>query len=317
MHYQASRSLIAAALACAAVVAPLNAQFGGRDGDVVLFVLSHRGPFTIQTVAPQTTNAAATTARYKVTDTGRLPFQIVLPDFPERLAQTPISESDDQFQMITQIEYEPTPRAEFTAKGKEFTLRGILRDDNVGGKEKIDFIAGGFAPFTPGVTVGPDVGLNEVAVILWRHDISGPPFRQVPLSYVGPAVPPGQTGPEFSLSLGKVPLFIPWTEARTKYPGQNWPQGVDLKLIEEDREIPSYIQLIRIRPGRRTPLFRIPARTHYFVLQGAVDIASAGGTPARMTRDFHAYVPAGHIIQMTNAKAYVGPLNANSTEAQQ
>jgi hypothetical protein len=301
----------------AAMAAPLCAQFGGRDGDVVLFVLSHRGPFGFQSVAPGSTNTAATTAQFRVTDTLSLTPEIVLPDFPERTAQTPFRAQDDQFQMITQIEYEPTVRAEFTAKGKEFTLRGILRDDNLGGKEKIDFIAGGFAPFTPGVTVGPDVGINEVAVILWRHDISGPPFRAVPNSYVGPAVPPGLTGPEFSLSLGKVPLFIPWRETRTVYPNQNWPQGVDIKEVEHDREIPTYIQLMRIRPGRRTPLFRIQARTHFFVLQGAVDIASAGGAPARMTRDFHAYVPTGHIIQLSNARAFAGPLGAQSQEAQQ
>ncbi len=297
-----NRFLIPAMLA-GCLCAPLSAQFGGRDGDVVFFVLSHRGRQDFQTVAPGTANTAATNAQYKVTDTGALPFEVVLPSFPERKAQTPFRAVDDLFQMITQVEYEPTPRAEFTAKGKEFTLRGVLRDDNVGGKEKIDFIAGGFAPFTPGVTVGPDVGLNEVAVLLWRPDSTTPPFREVPLDYVGPRVPPGQTGPEFSLSLGKVPLFIPWNEMRKLYPGGDWPQGVDAKVIEEDPEIPSTIRLMRIRPGRKTPLFRVPARTHFFVLQGSANIASSGGAPVRMGRDWHAYVPAGHAISIANAKS--------------
>ncbi len=290
------------AMLAGSLAAPLAAQFGGRDGDVVFFVLSHRGRQDFQTVAPGTTNTAATNAQFKVTDTNALPFEVVLPNFPERKAQTPFRATDDLFQMITQIEYEPTPRAEFTAKGKEFTLRGILRDDNVGGKEKIDFIAGGFAPFTPGVTVGPDVGLTEVVVLLWRPDSTLPPFREVPLSYVGPAVPAGQTGPEFELSLGKVPLFTLWSEMRKLYPSGAWPQGVDIKLVEEDAEIPSTIRLMRIRPGRKTPLFRVPARTHFFVLQGAASITSAGGATTRMSQDFHAYVPANHVISIANAK---------------
>lgn len=296
------RFLIPAALA-GALCAPLAAQFGGREGDVVFFVLSHRGRQDFQTVAPGTANTAATNALYKVTDTGALPFEVVLPNFPERKSQTPFRATDDLFQMITQIEYEPTPRAEFTAKGKEFTLRGILRDDNVGGKEKIDFIAGGFAPFTPGVTVGPDVGLTEVVVLLWRPDSTTPPFREVPLNYVGPAVPPGLTGPEFELTLGKVPLFTKWDEMRKTYPDGAWPQGVDIKLVEEDRDIPSTIRLMRIRPGRKTPLFRIPARSHFFVLQGAANITSAGGATTRMTRDFHAYLPANHVISIANTKS--------------
>lgn len=296
------RFLLPAMLA-GSISAPLAAQFGGRDGDVVFFVLTHRGRQEFQTVAPGTTNSAATNALFKVTDTGSLPFETVLTTFPERQAQTPHRTPDDLFQMITQVEYEPTVRAEFTAKGKEFTLRGILRDDNVGGKEKIDFIAGGFAPFTPGVTVGPDVGLNEVVVLLWRPDATTPPFRDVPLDYVGPRVPPGQTGPEFSVSIGKVPLFVKWDEMRKLYPSGAWPQGVDLKFIEDDPEIPSSIRLMRIRPGRKTPLFRVPARTHFFVLQGAANITSAGGATTRMGRDWHAFLPANHVISIANAKS--------------
>jgi hypothetical protein len=286
---------------------PLAAQFGGREGDVVLFVLSHRGAANFQVAAPGATNSAETTARFKVTNTNELPFETVLPDFPERMAQTPFREPDDLFQMITQTEVEPTPRAEFTAKGKEFTLRGILRDDNVGGEEKIDFIAGGFAPFEVGVAVGPDVALIEVAVLLWRPDATTPPFRQVPIDYIGPAVPEGFTGPEYSLSLGKLPLFIPWTQMRRNYPGVGWPPGVDIKLIEEDIAIPSTINLIRIRPGRKTPAFRVTARTHFFVLQGSVDIASLGDLPTRMSQYWHAFVPANHWITLANPQPYEGP----------
>ena len=286
---------------------PLWAQFGGDEGDVVLFVLTHRGPMNFQVAPPSASNTAATTSRFKVTNTNALPFEVVLPNFPERKAQTPFKEADDQFQMITQIEIEPTPRAEFTAKGKEFTLRGILRDDNVGGKEKVDFIAGGFAPFTPGVTVGPDAALEEVAVLLWRPDISVPPFREVPLDYIGPAVPKGQTGPEFELSLGKLPLFIAWNEMRKKFPGVGWPAGIDIKLIEEDREIPSTIQLLRLRPGKKTPAFTLPARTHFFVLQGSVDIASLNSPAASMGQFWHAYLPAGHAITLSNPAPYTGP----------
>ena len=295
-------------LLVSALALEARAQFGARKDEVVIFALTNKGPMNFTIVPPGTVNRAAT-PRFEVIETAALPGEVVVPGFPERSAQTLHREPDDLFQMITQIENEPTPRALFTAKGKEFTLKGLLRDDNLGSNPPtpLDFLPGGFAPFTPGVTVGPDVALQEVAVLLWRPNSTLPPFAEVPLDFVGPAVPPGVTGPEFSFGLGVAPFFLPWTPIVKKYPNAGWPQGVDLKLLEEDLTIPSTINLIRLRPGKATPLFTIPGATHLFVLEGQVDITPAGGAPSTMKQNWYAFVPNGFAITLSNPKPYRGP----------
>jgi len=284
------------------------AQFGARKDEVVIYALTSKGPMAFTIVPPGTVNHV-TSPHFEVIETAKLPGESVVPGFPERSAQTLHREPDDLFQMITQIENEPTPRALFTAKGKEFTLKGLLRDDNVGSNppRPLDFLPGGFAPFTPGVAVGPDRALQEVAVLLWRPNSTLAPFRQVPIDFVGPAVPPGLTGPEFEIGLGVAPFFLPWTPIVKKYPNAGWREGVDLKFIEEDPELRSTIQLIRLRPGKSTPLFTIPGATHMFVLEGQVDITPAGGTPSTLKQNWYAFVPNGFAISLSNPKPYRGP----------
>ena len=57
----------------------------------------------------------------------------------------------------------------------------------------------------------------------------------------------------------------------------------------------------------KTPAFSLPARTHLFVLQGSVDLASLNAAPASMRQYWHAYLPAGHIVTLSNPRAYSGP----------
>src|SRR5689334_12407313 len=110
-----------------------RAQFGARKDEVVIFALTSKGPMNFTIVPPTTVNRPqpATGPRFEILETAALPNEVVIPEFPERQAQTLHREPDDLFQMITQVENEPTPRALFTAKGKEFTLKGLLRDDNL------------------------------------------------------------------------------------------------------------------------------------------------------------------------------------------
>jgi hypothetical protein len=227
----ALRKTLFVSVAILAFTLEARAQFGARKDEVVIFVLTSKGPQNFTIVPPTFMNRPqpATGPRYEVIETAKLPGEVVIPEFPERSAQTLHREPDDLFQMITQIENEPTPRALFTVKGKEFTLKGVLRDDNQGSNPltPIDFLPGGFAPFTPGVTVGPDVAMQEVAVLLWRRDALSPPFQQVPNGFVGPVVPAGQTGPEFELTLGVAPFFLPWTPIRKKYPNAGWSEAIN------------------------------------------------------------------------------------------
>jgi len=90
-------------------------------------------------------------------------------------------------------------------------------------------------------------------------------------------------------------------------PERRLAEGVDLKFIEEDPELRSTIQLIRLRPGKSTPLFTIPGATHMFVLEGQVDITPAGGTPSTLKQNWYAFVPNGFAISLSNPKPYRGP----------
>lgn len=284
---------------------PAAAQFGGHTGDVVLYVLSHRGPAAFQVAAPGTRNASDAAARFKVTNAAALPSEPTVPNFP-RTAKTLFRENDDIFQLVTQAEKVVSPREEFLGKAKEFTLKGILRDDNPGGRGKLDLQAGAFIGLDGGIAAGPNLALAEVSLLLWRPDATTPPYRQVPLEYVGPRVPPGLTGAEYLVFFSKLPLFVLWGEMRKKYPGAGWPAGVDFRLIEEDASLQSTVQVIRIRAGRRTPPFRIGARTHVFVLQGSVDIAPVDGNPTHMETNWHAYLPAGFNVVLSNPAAFGG-----------
>src|SRR4051812_34263848 len=124
----ALHKLFALILLIAASALNARAQFGARKDEVVIFALTNKGPMNFTIVAPTTVNRPQTGPgpRFEVLETAKLPPEVVIPEFPERSAQTLHREPDDLFQMITQIENEPTPRALFTAKGKEFTLKGLL-----------------------------------------------------------------------------------------------------------------------------------------------------------------------------------------------
>lgn len=301
------RALTLAGLTLLAGAVTLPAQFGGGAGDVVIMVLTHRGPMDFTPASPLASNTAAVAARFRVTNTSTLPFEPVVPGFTQRRAQTLVRDPDDLFQMITQSENSVAPRAEFITRSKTLTLRGLLRDENLGGRGPLDVIPGNFATFTPGITVGPDLALAELTLVLWRPDANVLPYREVPNDYVGPAVPRGSTGPEFLVNNSKVPLFIRWEEMRKVHPTGGWPSGIDLKLLENDPSIPSTVKLLRLRAGKRMPAFSLPARTHLFVLQGNVDIAAPGATPTRMGQYWHAYLPANMIVNLSNPKEYTGP----------
>jgi hypothetical protein len=272
-------------------------------------MLTHRGATQFETGPVGVQNSPALLSGFRVTDVDALPFEEVVPNFPARTTQVAVRELDDRFEMITQFEKIEAPRTLIIGKSKVFTLAGLIRDENPGGQGAVFIVPGALAPFTPDVTVGPDTALLEFTALFWRPNPSTPPFQEVPVETVGPSpeVPPGFTGIEYQLTQARVPLFLPWTEVRKRYPGQSWPPGIFVKLIEEDVSIPSTVRMLRLRPGSKTPPFRIPARTHLFVLQGSVDIAPVGGEMTHMEPHWHAYLPAGVWLRLTNPRPYGGP----------
>jgi hypothetical protein len=291
---------------------PAAAQFGGGQGEVVLFLLTHRGATQFETNPVGAQNSPSLLSSFRVTDMETLPVEEVVPNFPARVTQVAVNEPDDRFELITQFERIEAPRTLIVGKSKVFTLAGLIRDENPGGQGPVFIVPGALAPFTPDVTVGPDTALLEFTALFWRPNPSIPPFQEVPVETVGPSpeVPPGLTGIEYQLTQARVPLFFFWKEMRKEYPGQSWPPGVFVKLIEEDVSIPSTVRLLRLRAGAKSPPFRIPARTHVFVLQGSVDIAPVGGATTHMEPHWHAYLPAGMWLTLANPKPYEGPVAA-------
>ena len=80
-----------------------------------------------------------------------------------------------------------------------------------------------------------------------------------------------------------------------------------MKPVDEDPAAGTIVQVIRLRPGKRTPLFRIPGNTHLAVLQGRVEITPAGGSTSTMRQNWYAYVPGGLAFSFANPRVYDGP----------
>ncbi|MEJ2081690.1 MAG: hypothetical protein P8Y94_05825, partial [Acidobacteriota bacterium] len=118
-----------------------------------------------------------------------------------------------------------------------------------------------------------------------------------PPDYVSPVVPPGSNGIEFLLQRGNFLGIIPWVSLRELYPGAGWSPGIDVKLLEDDEELGVTLRVLRLRPGRETPWFRVDASTHLWVLSGRVMITPAGGTKHEMRQDIYAFVPRSLAIQ--------------------
>lgn len=287
---------------------PLAAQFGGREGDTVLFVVTHHGPANIETVAPNAQNGAAQLAGYRATDVSALPFEEVVPNFPARRTQVARRDADDRFELITQAENVAVPATEILTRSKVFTMSGLIHNNNEGGKEPIYLIGGALVPFTPNVTIGSEQSLVEFRALFWRPDAGAAPFREVPPGFRGSNDQPGLTGLEYQQGITQVALLAPWTEVRKIYPNSNWPSGVFLKRLDIDPAATSTIQLLRLRPGRKTPPFRFASRTHLYVLEGGADIAALGGNTTRLSPNWHAYLPAGTAITLANPKVLNGPL---------
>lgn len=297
-------------LAVLALWLPLAAQFGGREGDVVLYLLTSKGKMDFRTQPLSATNAPALAARFETVDTFSQPGTPIAPGFEARTRFILHNEPDDLFQYGVQAERIGTPHAQVQTTAKVFLVTGILRDDNVGSVtgKKLDFLSGAYAPFIKDVVVGPDVAIDLIEFIFWtpRPDIV--PFKAVQIGHPqSPAVPPGLTGPEYEGTFAKGAFFSAWDPFRRLYPGAGWPDGVDLKHIEEDPAFGNTTRLMRIRPGKRTPPFLIQGTTHVFVLSGNLQIIPAGAAAITLKEKQYAFVPQGFVVRLSNPKTYKGP----------
>jgi hypothetical protein len=281
----------------------LMAQFGGREGDVVLYSVSAKGNPNLEVVSATTVNTAT---GFEKRDPNALTFKPFGPDFPGEFFVDLHNETGDNFRYVQQKEGIETQHNRFRGPGKVMISQGIDRLI-IPNKEPIDLTAGLFAPFPEGVDFGPEVPILEARSFVWSPSPFFPLIEPMDPSFRGPQVPPGDTGNEFVLDLGKFLGILPWVGMEKIYPGVGWPFGIDQKLIERDDTLGTTARLFRLRGGRKTPTFVIRANTHLAVLSGSVQIIPPNGTPVTLTRHQYAFIPSGFAIVLSNPKQYTGP----------
>jgi hypothetical protein len=283
---------------------PATAQFGGREGEAVFYMLTSKGAGDIIAMPDGAANSAAAAGQIRVTDPATLPQIPLGPPFsPAFVRQIFHDEPDNLFQLVTQYAPDAGPHRIFLTTFKTFIVSGVVRETEF---DNLDYTTGSMTTLKRGVNFGPDQAIITLEVLFWTNSLPQPYVDPVPLGVSGPAVPPGKTGEQVILELGKVPRFIPWKRMRRVAPGANWPDGVDLKFLEYDPEEGSTIQMLRLRRGARTLNFRIPGDTHLYLLEGSAELNAPGrGILAMKARDY-AYIPRNAVVQLANPRARGG-----------
>ena len=281
-----------------------SAQFGGRPGEAVFYMLTSKGAADLVASPAGTVNIPAVAQQIQVTDPATLPFIPLGPPFtPAFLRQIFHDEPDNLFQLITQVEPDAGPHRIFLTTFKTFIIDGLVRETEF---DNLDYTPASLTTLKYQVDFGPDKALVTLKVLFWTNRLPTPYVQPAPLGVYGPAVPPGQTGEEVILGLGRVPFFIPWKRMRRVAPTANWPDGVDLKVLDIDDVEGSTIQMLRLRPGAKTLNFRIAGPTHLFLLQGEAELLVPGGGSFMMNKNFYSFVPANGIVQLSNPRRREG-----------
>jgi hypothetical protein len=300
------RILILSTLAACLGFAPLRAQFGGRENEVVLLAVSAKGNPNPVIVPANTVN---TQAGFQVKDPFKEVFEPFGPDFPGEFFVTLHTESADHFRFILQKEGIVTQHNTFQGPAKLMIVQGLDRL-LIPNKEPIDLTAGLFAPFPQGVDFGPELPIAEANSFMWTPSPVFPLLRPADPSFISPITPAGITGSEYVLQLGQFAALVPWLGFNDIY-GAGWPQGVDQRLLEQDNLLGSTVRMIRLRPGRQTPAFVIRANTHLAVLQGSVQVRPTSGAAVTLTSKMYAFIPNGFAISLANPVTYSGPTSTS------
>jgi hypothetical protein len=299
------RKLLLVALSVGPLAGIATAQFGGRAGEVVIEVVTSKGSSSFLPASASTVNTP--TNALQMQDPLQLPAQQFGPDFPGESRRLLHSETGDNFMMIVQKEGIVSPHQMFQDAAKVLIVSGMLRLLPLNGSP-IDASATLFSPFPKTLDFGPDMPLIQELSFLWTASPFFPVVVKVDPSYISPNNPPGLTGIQYLVNdLASVVTLIPWTSVSAAYPGQGWQQGIDQKVIDVDSTTGSTVQLIRLRPGRKTPPFKVAANTHIAVLQGNLTIApTGGGTPLVLNQFQYTFVPNGFSVVMSNPIPYTG-----------
>ena len=275
-------------------------QFGGREGDAVLYVVCAKGNSDFQVVPPDTVNPQT---GLDIKDPFSMPREPFGPDFPGESFVLLHQEEQDNFRMVVQLPDIYTQHNQFLGPAKLLIFEGIDRLA-IPAKAPIDLTAGLFAPFPEGVDFGPEVPVFEAHSFLWTPSPVFPLIVPRDPDFISPITPPGLTGSEYVLQLGSFLGIIPWVGFNKTYPGAGWTVGIDSKMIDQDPNLGSTVRLIRLRAGKKTPTFRIAANTHLAVLSGSVQITPAKGTTTVLSTLNYAFVPNNFAIVLANPRQF-------------
>ncbi len=289
------------------------AQFGGRPGDVVIYMITPRNQLLdFQAVPPNTTNNAQVSARYRVVDINTVPITGI-PEgyFPpgsrtENFRRQLLNNDPDDcvFLVSRKKDIGYFPHRVYTTVDKTQIVKGTLRELEAG----LDAPAPFYVTLHEGSDFGADIPMIDLNVLFWTPSNDFPAVLLTPPFTPGYGVPPGLAGWQWNTGSIKVPPFIPWFAMRKQYPGAGWLDGIDSKFIEKDTQSGNTTIYLRLRPGRATPTFRFPGgNVHLFILQGSVNI-SANGTVRKMNLHDYAYVPGNFVFSLFNPNQYRGPI---------
>ena len=302
-------AVVLLALACAAGAL---AQYGGRVGDAVFYVVTAKGNPEFTAVAPTTIN---TVKGFVTEDPSQLPDEPFGPDFPGESRRKMHEDSGDVFNLIVEREGIESPYQYLQGPIKVMVSQGLLRlyPPN---EPPVDTPIGFYAPFPNTIDFGPNRPNLPGTILFWTNFPGFPVAKVAPPGYHSPALPPEFTnGIDYLLSLGTFVGIVPWVSLQKLYPTGGWPEGIDRKLIEDDTNLGVRVQLFRLRPGRTTPMFKVAANMHIWILNGSVNITPAGGQPTVLANTgcsepcpgtVYAFVPPGFSIRIQNPIPFNG-----------
>jgi hypothetical protein len=293
---------------------PAFAQFGGRVGDVVVYVVSSKGNPDFVSVPSYTVNTAT---GFVTEDPGQMFDEPFGPDFPGETRRKMHAEPGDVFNLIVQREGVESPYQYLLAPVKVMVSQGLLRLERPN-NTPVDVPVGFYAPFPNTIDFGPNVANVLGTNLFWTNYFPNFPATTVaPPGYRSPALPSTFTnGIDYLLTIGTFVGIVPWVPLQNLYPASGWVQGIDRKLIDDDTALGVRVQILRLRPGKITPFFKVNANTHMWVLNGSLTITPAGGKPTIIANKgcqqpcsgtVYAFVPNGFAIQLSNPIAFTGP----------
>jgi hypothetical protein len=201
--------------------------------------------------------------------------------------------------LLTQFEGKPGPHRIYRTSYKAFTMGGLVRETEV----VEDSTSALVTTLKEGADFGPDEALQTFSVLFWGQRLNPfPDVDVVPIGTIGPKVPPGLTGDQYIRTFGRIPSFITWNPARVRYPNAAWPDGVFFKVMDEDAEMGSVMQLLRLQPGTSMPRWANTGATHFLVLQGAVDLNVPGQDIVHVGPMQYAFLPPGLAVEVANPR---------------